>query len=141
MILEDDLIIAISEACSKAGGQVAFAKLTGVKRQNISRYLNKEVKEITPKVMARLWPHVREFLPKDFYLPHDFSLSTNAEILADHLKEKPESNYAVYHFMTKALFDIGADQLFFYIMTVWFGLSDEQKKKLYVEVNKIAEDN
>ena len=66
MILEDDLIIAISEACSKAGGQVAFAKLTGVKRQNISRYLNKEVKEITPKVMARLWPHVREFLPKDF---------------------------------------------------------------------------
>lgn len=68
MKLNDDIITAINSACKKAGSQCAFADLVGTKRQNLSRYLNGKVKDITPKIMARLWPHIREFAP---YIPEE----------------------------------------------------------------------
>ena len=86
MELNNDLIAAINYACEKAGSQSAFADLVGTKRQNLSRYLNKEVKDITPKIMARLWPHIREFMPKDFAFPPNFGSETSAEILSNRRK-------------------------------------------------------
>jgi DNA-binding transcriptional regulator YdaS (Cro superfamily) len=75
MRLTEKIIAAIKEACVQAGNQSAFAQKIGIKHQNISRYLNGAVTEITPKTMGLLFPEIKSFLPED-YCPEEFLPNT-----------------------------------------------------------------
>ena len=63
--LSAELVDAIRIGCDNAGGKSKFARWAGVKRQNIDRYLQKQVKEITPKVLDRLLPFIGDYLSEE----------------------------------------------------------------------------
>jgi len=126
MIITDELKRAISQACDEAGSQSAFAKKTGVKQQNVNRYLNGLVKEMSPYILAKMWPHIYRFMPKD----------CGAEILS--ISNEYQDKYMIFVLMQKTLNDIGADSLFFNIMTYWYGMSEEKKKEVFKQIYLIA---
>ncbi len=64
MKINDTLKNALSEAINEAGGQSAFARLTGVNRQNIFRYMAGYSKTVTPDVYKRIQPYLLKYLPE-----------------------------------------------------------------------------
>lgn len=136
MIITDELKRAISQACDEAGSQSAFAKKTGVKQQNVNRYLNGLVKEMSPYILAKMWSHIYRFMPKDCGFDPDFAAANNAEILS--ISNEYQDKYMIFVLMQKTLNDIGADSLFFNIMTYWHGMSEEKKKEVFKQIYLIA---
>lgn len=66
MEIDETILKAVKAAVKKTGSQLRFAQITGIKQQNISRYLNRQVTSINTKTWRLLFPYLVDFLPQDY---------------------------------------------------------------------------
>ena len=59
--IDEAILNAMKAAVKKSGSQLHFAQITGIKQQNISRYLNRQVTFINAKTWQLLAPHLPGF--------------------------------------------------------------------------------
>lgn len=59
--IDEAILNAMKAAVKKSGSQLRFAQVTGIKQQNISRYLNRQVTFINAKTWQLLAPHLPGF--------------------------------------------------------------------------------
>jgi len=66
MEIDKTILGALEAAVEKHGSQLCFARISGVKHQNLSRYLSRQVTSINNSTWRQLFPHLVEFLPRDY---------------------------------------------------------------------------
>ena len=63
--IDETLREALKQAVESAGSQSAFARLTGLGKQHISKYLRGDIKRMEHDTWIRLRPFIREFMPME----------------------------------------------------------------------------
>lgn len=66
MEINNVILDALEAAVKKHGSQLCFARIAGVKHQNLSRYLSRQVTSINNSTWQQLFPHLVDFLPQDY---------------------------------------------------------------------------
>lgn len=64
--IDETLRSALKQAVETAGSQSAFARMTGLGKQHVSKYLRGEIKRMEHDTWIKLRPYIREFMPMDF---------------------------------------------------------------------------
>ncbi len=62
MKLSPAIVTALRKAIEHAGTQTAFATLTGVRQNNLARYLSGTIKKVEQETWEKLFPHIKAFM-------------------------------------------------------------------------------
>lgn len=91
MKLTDDIVRAIQKSIENSFESVSdFARFANVSANTVSRYLNKETESIKEDTWKKLYPLIKNFLPKKSSSHHKpLELSTDEKILLDAFKDLP----------------------------------------------------
>lgn len=91
MKLTDDIVRAIQKSIEDSFESVSdFARFANVSANTVTRYLNKETQSIKEDTWKKLYPLIKNFLPKKSSSHHKpLELSTDEKILVDAFKDLP----------------------------------------------------
>lgn len=64
--IDDNMLQALKAAVEEAGSQSAFARLAGIGKQHISKYLKGDIRNIEHDTWMKLEPLIRNFYPPDY---------------------------------------------------------------------------
>lgn len=91
MKLTDDIVRAIQKSIEDSFESVSdFARFANVSANTVTRYLNKETQSIKEDTWKKLYPLIKNFLPKKSSSHHKpLELTTDEKILVDAFKDLP----------------------------------------------------
>lgn len=62
MKLSPAIVAALRKAIEHTGTQTAFAAITGVRQNNLARYLSGTIKKVETETWEKLFPHIKPFM-------------------------------------------------------------------------------
>ena len=91
MKLTDDIVRAIQKSIENSFESVSdFARFANVSANTVTRYLNKETESIKEDTWKKLYPLIKNFLPRKSSSHHKpLELTTDEKILVDAFKDLP----------------------------------------------------
>ena len=91
MKLTDDIVRAIQKSIEDSFESVSdFARFANVSANTVTRYLNRETQSIKEDTWKKLYPLIKNFLPKKTSSHHKpLELSSDEKILVDAFKDLP----------------------------------------------------
>ena len=91
MKLTDDIVRAIQKSIEDSFESVSdFARIANVSANTVTRYLNKETQSIKEDTWKKLYPLIKNFLPRKTSSHHKpLELTTDEKILVDAFKDLP----------------------------------------------------